>query len=51
VGGWWIAGSLWAGHAQLSSVLEVIPGCASFVFIDALHRHSEGSGRWVNGSP
>jgi hypothetical protein len=45
VGGWWIAGSLWAGHAQFSSVLEVMPGSASFC-VYALH--GEGGG-WVVG--
>jgi hypothetical protein len=43
--------SLWAGHAQLYSVLEVIPGYASFyahMLIGALH--GEGDGWWWSGS-
>jgi hypothetical protein len=46
VGGWWVDESLWAGRAQLSSVLEAIPGCASFVFMGALRGKWDG---WVVG--
>jgi hypothetical protein len=45
MGGWWVNESLWAGHTQLSSVLEVIPGYVSlFVFVGALHGEGDG---WV----